>query len=659
MKFFITIKIEAMRLSNLKNKINIKTIITTTLICSALYVAVGAILYGLGYVFFNVLFKQNHNYLASRNFYILTTILWGCLIACFAWNWISKGKLKTQKGLMDEVEFKTIGSKYFTIDDAEAPDKGWIIDSKKCGKSISYKHISNCNSLVYGITRAGKTTGFVLPTIYSNASDTSKPCFFITDKKDELFVKTYSFLKKQGYRIWKINISDGSTSNFWNPLAEIWSDYNCFRNCDVNDPVAYQALTSLNERINNLLDLLFQSTNLKDSSFWYENAKEFFAMILYLNLDKGVSLEEFTLFNLYKQFTNNSIETWTYEINQINAKGLVHEHKTIITDVAKAETTFAGIKATLMSCLKFLTDATIQKITSSTNINLKDYTSQPTALFLTLPAVSTDKTKLSSIYIQSFLKLCTELEGRENNPECRPVYFLADEIGNIPPIQGLSDLITTGLSKSIRCMLVFQSKAQLKANYPKDYQIIQDNCEVMILIKTKDTELASSLSRAFGTYENKAKSTNKDKDGKISGSSYHVTKEPILTETEILQLPRGKILVWIAGHKPIITRTIPIDRSKWYQLNIQEFNDKFIPLPEKIEYVKAAEPQLKPKEDSSENSEPSNLKELIKSRLAKTLKEQAEKTKKKTRKGKPLTQKDVAFFKAVTKNVKKRKTTKK
>ena len=42
MKFFITIKIEAMRLSNLKNKINIKTIITTTLICSALYVAVGA-----------------------------------------------------------------------------------------------------------------------------------------------------------------------------------------------------------------------------------------------------------------------------------------------------------------------------------------------------------------------------------------------------------------------------------------------------------------------------------------------------------------------------------------------------------------------------------------------------------------------------------------
>ena len=100
------------------------------------------------------------------------------------------------------------------------------------------------------------------------------------------------------------------------------------------------------------------------------------------------------------------------------------------------------------------------------------------------------------------------------------------------------------------------------------------------------------------------------------------------------------------------------------QLNIQEFNDKFIPLPEKIEYVKAAEPQLKPKEksqteDGSENSEPSNLKELIKSRLAKTLKEQAEKTKKKTRKGKPLTQKDVAFFKAVTKNVKKRKTTKK
>jgi len=174
-------------------------------------------------------------------------------------------------------------------------------------------------------------------------------------------------------------------------------------------------------------------------------------------------------------------------------------------DVSKAQQTYAGIKASVIAELKFLTDATIRKISSSTNIDLKTFADKPTALFLTLPAVSSDKTKLSSIYMQNFLKLCTEIPNRQNNEECRPIYFLADEIGNIPSIAGLSDLITTGLSKRIRCMLVFQSKAQFKAKYPKDYQIIQDNCELMILIKTKDSELATNLSKAFGTREKKEK----------------------------------------------------------------------------------------------------------------------------------------------------------
>ncbi|MCQ3908866.1 MAG: type IV secretory system conjugative DNA transfer family protein [Mycoplasmoidaceae bacterium] len=66
---------------------------------------------------------------------------------------------------------------------------------------LAYKHLGNSNSIVYGITRAGKTTGFVLPTIYSNATAKDKPCFILTDKKDELYQKTCNFLTKQGYRI--------------------------------------------------------------------------------------------------------------------------------------------------------------------------------------------------------------------------------------------------------------------------------------------------------------------------------------------------------------------------------------------------------------------------------------------------------------------------
>ena len=252
--------------------------------------------------------------------------------------------------------------------------------------------------------------------------------------------------------------------------------------------------------------------------------------------------------------------------------------------------------------------------------------------------------------MQNFLKLCTEIPNRQNNEECRPIYFLADEIGNIPSIAGLSDLITTGLSKRIRCMLVFQSKAQFKAKYPKDYQIIQDNCELMILIKTKDSELATNLSKAFGTREKKEKTTNRDKEGNITGSSWHTKTEPVLSPTQILELPMGKILVWLAGKKPIITKTLPIDKSKWYKNNIKEFNDKFV--PETIIL--------------NENDKPFSCVEVESKVVSKVRKPKETKLAKKPNKIKhmnrvrkdptqPITNKEIARFRMIDKNMKKLK----
>ena len=255
--------------------------------------------------------------------------------------------------------------------------------------------------------------------------------------------------------------------------------------------------------------------------------------------------------------------------------------------------------------------------------------------------------------MQNFLKFCNEIPNRQNNEECRPIYFLADEIGNIPSIAGLSDLITTGLSKKIRCMLVFQSKAQLRTKYPKDYQIIQDNCELMILIKTKDSELATNLSKAFGTREKKEKTTNRDKEGNITGSSWHTKTEPVLSPTEILELPRGKILVWLAGKKPIITKTLPIDKTKWYKTNIKEFNDKFV-----------IESDNLVKTDKSFNCIEAEIKETNKvepekeTKLAKKPNKIKHMNRVRKDPSQPINNKEIARFRAIDKNIKKLKLTK-
>ncbi|MCQ2748153.1 MAG: type IV secretory system conjugative DNA transfer family protein [Mycoplasmoidaceae bacterium] len=75
--------------------------------------------------------------------------------------------------------------------------------------------------LVFGMTRSGKTQGFVLPTILANASCNNKPCFVITDPKNELYKLTSLYLEKHGYRIWKLDVTNPTNSNRLNPLDEI------------------------------------------------------------------------------------------------------------------------------------------------------------------------------------------------------------------------------------------------------------------------------------------------------------------------------------------------------------------------------------------------------------------------------------------------------
>jgi type IV secretory pathway TraG/TraD family ATPase VirD4 len=113
---------------------------------------------------------------------------------------------------------------------------------------VRYKHYNpGCHMLVYGMSRSGKTTGYVLPTIFANAYSKEKPCFIVTDPKGELYELTVDVLKQQGYRIYKLDIINANYSNRINPLTDIWDAYQKFQND--NDPdtkyMAHQELTDL------------------------------------------------------------------------------------------------------------------------------------------------------------------------------------------------------------------------------------------------------------------------------------------------------------------------------------------------------------------------------------------------------------------------------
>ena len=174
------------------DKSRVKKSILIVVLAIVFYGLLWISLVGLATLIFNTISHNKTNWFLNSNLFIIAATLWAITVGALGYNYYVKTRGLKKNGILSPSEFKKIGTDYLPIENA-SPEKGWILDFKKVSGKVAYKHLPNYNSLVYGITRAGKTTGFVLPTIYSNSCSSNKPCFFITVKKDELFVLSQKY----------------------------------------------------------------------------------------------------------------------------------------------------------------------------------------------------------------------------------------------------------------------------------------------------------------------------------------------------------------------------------------------------------------------------------------------------------------------------------
>ncbi len=77
-------------------------------------------------------------------------------------------------------------------------------------------------------------------------------------------------------------------------------------------------------------------------------------------------------------------------------------------------------------------------------------------------------------------------------------HFLLDEFGNMPAIEGMSNIITVCLGRNIRFNLIIQAYSQLKQKYGDDSDTIIGNCGNQIYILTTDKNTANHFSEMLG-----------------------------------------------------------------------------------------------------------------------------------------------------------------
>jgi type IV secretion system protein VirD4 len=450
---------------------------------------------------------------------------------------------------------------------------------------------SPTNNLIIGMTRSGKGEIIIFPMIdiYSRAE--KQASLVITDPKLELYSGSAKTLTERGYDVHLLNFIDPEFSMGYNPLTEIIRYYK------QNDIPTAQLLTAaFCYSIYNKEDGSGHSGSGEDKYFKDTSTAVLSALILAmiddclkadreLEMRRQAAIREFEYEYLGGSIANPAWypahlakeEQHIYE-SYINMASIANmftslqarkvKGKKDVTqldeyfnrrpdhDIAKHlfySASIAGdrqrgnVYSSMVSALNVFMYENIARMTMESTFDLRDigFGKKPTAIFIGQPDYDDSNAFVTGVFIKqlyfTLAKMATHAPGGKSY---REVIFLLDEFGNIPPIEGMSNLITVCLGRNIRFNLVLQSYEQLYDKYGEAVMsTIKGNCGNHIYIQNEDQKTANDFSEALGTRGVHTLNRTGRRLAMKKEFTEMIEEQPLMTPDQLKRLTRGEIIV--------------------------------------------------------------------------------------------------------------------
>ncbi|MEH7078978.1 TraM recognition domain-containing protein, partial [Bacillus velezensis] len=126
------------------------------------------------------------------------------------------------------------------------------------------------------------------------------------------------------------------------------------------------------------------------------------------------------------------------------------------------------------------------------------YFDKPVAIFMVVPDHDSSNHVIASIFTRQLYFVLAKKSTLSTGKCTREVVFLLDEAGNMPAIEGFTNIITVCLGRNIRFNLIFQHYAQIQALYGKGEATIRGNCGNQIYILSNDQDTKERFSKMLG-----------------------------------------------------------------------------------------------------------------------------------------------------------------
>lgn len=586
----------------------------------AVCVLVGCLALGVG--FSGILYAMNHRYVLIAT--LLVTLIGFVPLALvmrfqLEQHYVMRRLKNAKRGIDGNLEnshFQTMREMvqngyriYNSAEELKEAESGIILNMEERGKGKMRTIFSpeTIHTLVIGTTGSGKTSSYIIPSVKALAltTEATRPSFLFTDPKGELYEKTAWYLAEHGYKILTLDFRHPERSLRWNPLRYAWTKmceaqgvldritmvsergvpvyrlHGREYDGDAIDAAARAEIQRLEdeayEEIINIVAALCPVTSAKDP-IWDEGAKGLIQGVVMAMLEDGMSpddvgmtAEKFNFYNLHQICTHagagykDLIGYFQYRDKKSRA---VSSAEIVLVAPPQQQGSYMS---SVQQKLQMFNDRGICNMTSASEIDVKEMDEQPTAIYLMLPDEKEGRHPLGSLFISQCYKKLVEKAVENGGSLKRRVFFMMDEYGNMPKIDGVQSMYTVGRSRGIIQIPVIQSYSQIIDKYGQETaRTIFGNCNIEVFIGSKDNETCKQFSEKLGNYTVLSSSVSGGKHAVEHNYSESVKERPLMYPRELTLLNNkhdmGNVVVINQGYSPTLGTFTPYFKSKVFPL---------------------------------------------------------------------------------------------
>ena len=406
------------------------------------------------------------------------------------------------------------------------------------------------HSIIVGSTGSGKTQAVILPML--KLSMMAGESFVINDPKGELYVKCASALKEKGYNVYTLDFDDAKYGNSWNPLRmpyQLYQEGEKDKAIKCLEDIAYY--------------LFYEKNEVNVDPFWINSVMDYFtgiALYLFENAkEEEVHLESISNYsNVLNQKGN--IDKF---FEKVDSKSKIYLN-VVGTLKAPTETRGSILAVFNQKIKKYISREQLTNMLSSSDFEIKDLSSKPTALFI-ISGVSNYCNNLIPLLVNQIVDYISYI-GHS------PKHFniLLDEFDSMVPIRDFSRMIEFCRSLNVRFVVTVRSYVHLCSMYSKEEASILRMCfGNIIYLLSDDTYTLSGFSNYCGMQ-------------KVDGELV-----PLVTVEDLKMIKPFEGIVSLPRCMPYKTKFLPDYKIDWGM----KFEDSKLPLRSnhKISYYEEKE----------------------------------------------------------------------